>query len=134
MNAITLPRLFLAALAAGGLTACQPATPTPQVLADCFWSTQVYAWVDTDGDGTPAAAEPPLAGVAVNFSLTFYSGAITGADGLASVSGMYPSACDPSLDNRVVAIAPAGYTATTDLSVPYHADQERYEFGFQPAP
>ncbi|MCC7361180.1 MAG: hypothetical protein IT317_16970 [Anaerolineales bacterium] len=121
-------------LAAACRTAAPAATPTPEVIADCFWSAEVVAWVDADGSGTREAAEAPLEGVAVNFTLTFYSGAITGADGQATLTGMYPSACDASLANQVVAVAPEGYTPTTELAQTYTDAQKVYEFGFRPAP
>jgi len=123
------------------LLACQavqpplPAsTPTPEVLADCFYSADAFAWVDANANSLREDDEPPLAGVEVNFSLTFLGGATTGPDGLAHVSGMYPSACDPALANSLVAIAPEGYTPTTALIIPYSDDREVYTYGFQPAP
>lgn len=122
------------ALAAACRAASPPATATPEVLADCFWSAQAFAWVDTDGNGQREAGEPPLAGVAVNFSLTFYSGATTDAEGVAHVSGMHPGACDPALANSLVATAPDGYAPTTDLVVAYTEAQAEYPFGFQPNP
>jgi hypothetical protein len=127
-----------------GVTACAwllPGTaagtptlaPTPAVMADCFWSVQVYAWVDEDGDGAVDEGEPPLEGVQANFSLTFLTGGTTDANGVASVLGMYPSACDPTLDNRLIVKTPAGYEATTPTEVEYDdAREERYEFGFRP--
>lgn len=134
------PRRGLITAAAGlALTlACRTfspaATPTPEIIADCFWGTEAFAWVDANSNGTPDEGEPPLAGVTVNFSLTFFSGAATGEDGLARVSGMHPGACDPALANSVVATAPDGYTPTTELVVAYTADRARYEFGFTPSP
>lgn len=117
------------------LAACRPAaTPTPEILADCFLSTKVVAWVDADGSGTREASEAPLAGVDVTFSLTFYGATQTGADGTVDLSGMYPGGCDASLDQNVVATAPEGYTPTTGLVQPYTTAQAVYEFGFQPAP
>jgi hypothetical protein len=137
-------RLLLAVLAAALALACRAAgpwlapaatpTPTPAILADCFWSTDVFAWVDEDGSGTPDEGEPPLAGVEVNFSLTFFPGSTTGPDGLAHVGGMHPGACNPDLGNSLVAEAPEGYTPTTPLQVPYPQEREVYEFGFQPEP
>jgi hypothetical protein len=121
-------------LAVLGCRATAAPTATPEVLADCFWSAQAFAWVDTDGNGTPDAGEPPLAGVAVTFSLTFLGGATTDADGLAQLSGMHPGECLTSIEQNVVAVAPEGYVPTTALVLAYAADQARYEFGFQPAP
>lgn len=116
------------------LSPVAPPTPTPQVLADCFWSAQAFAWVDANSNGLRDEGEPPLAGVEVNFSLTFYSGAATGLDGFAGVSGMHPGPCDPALENSLVAQAPTGYAPTTALSVPYPQDRDIYTFGFTPSP
>jgi hypothetical protein len=108
--------------------------PTPEVIADCFWSVQVYAWVDEDGDGAPDEGEPPLEGVQANFSLTFLTGGTTDANGVASVLGMYPSACDPDLANQVVATAPEGYAPTTEPALPMVEGQSEYAFGFRLEP
>jgi hypothetical protein len=126
------PLARLAALAALLIAGCRPAQSTPEIIADCFWSAQAYAWIDADADGVADADEQPLEGVEVNFSLNFYSGGATGPDGLASVSGMHPGGCDTPVANNIVATAPEGYTATTELTLPYSDDQDRYEFGFQP--
>jgi hypothetical protein len=109
-------------------------TATPEVLADCFWSAQAFAWIDSDGDGTRDEGEQPLEGVEVNFSLTFFSGETTGADGVAHVAGMHPGACDATLENSVVAKAPEGYEPTTELVVAYTEGRDLYEFGFIPNP
>jgi hypothetical protein len=137
-------RLLIAALGAGLALACRAAgpwfapvptpTPTAEILADCFWSADAFAWVDTNGNGAPDEGEPPLAGVQVNFSLTFFSGGTTGPDGTAHVSGMHPGGCNPDLANSLIAVAPEGYAPTTDLALPYTTDRDRYEFGFQPGP
>lgn len=109
-------------------------TPTVEVMADCFWSVQVYAWVDEDADGVADEGEPPLEGVEVNFSLTFLTGGTTDADGAASVLGMYPSACNPDLENQVVAVAPEDYRPTTDLRLALVEGQSDYAFGFEREP
>jgi hypothetical protein len=139
---ILIGALLSLILVCGGIGACawllsgEPPTPTPTpapaIMADCFFSTDVFAWVDTDGDGARDEGEPPLAGVQVNFSLTFYSGETTDAEGKAHVGGMYPSACDPTLENKLVARPPEGYVPTTEAAVPYTADRALYEFGFRP--
>jgi len=103
-------------------------------MADCFWSVQVYAWVDEDADGVADEGEPPLEGVEVNFSLTFLTGGTTDADGAASVLGMYPSACNPDLENQVVAVAPEDYRPTTDLRLALVEGQSDYAFGFEREP
>jgi hypothetical protein len=136
--------LLVVALGAGLALACRaagawlapPPTPTPtvEILADCFWSADAFAWVDANGNGAPDDGEPPLPGVDVNFTLTFLSGGTTGPDGTAHVGGMHPGECNPALANRLVAVAPAGYVPTTDLAVPYTPERARYEFGFQPGP
>ena len=131
----------IGALALLMVLACQAVQPplpvstaTPEILADCFFSAEAFAWLDANGNGLRDEGEPPLAGVEVNFSLTFLSGATTGPDGLAHVSGMYPSACDSSLANSLVATAPEGYAPTTALILPYTDDREVYMYGFEPSP
>ncbi len=126
----------LALLMALACQAVQPPPPvptaTPEVLADCFFSADPFAWVDTNGNGLREDNEPPLEGVEVSFSLTFLGSATTGPDGTAHVSGMYPSACDPALENSLVAVAPEGYAPTTALILPYSDARETYTYGFQP--
>jgi len=133
-------RPFLAAAFGALFTlACRALVPTPtatpvEVLADCFWSADAFAWVDANGNGAQEADEPPLAGVEINFNLTFLSSATTDAEGKAHLSGMHPGECNPALANSVVAQAPPGYAPTTVLEVPYSDGQELYVFGFQPSP
>lgn len=130
--------LCLAILAAGWAASARlfPAlrpTPTAEILADCFWAADAFAWIDGDGDGTHDEGEQPLEGVEVNFSLTFLGGTTTGPDGLAHLGGMYPSACDPDLRIDVVVTgAPEGYAPTTETAVEYSESVALYEFGFQP--
>jgi hypothetical protein len=124
---------WLGASACAWLLPGSAPTPTPEVIADCFWSVQVYAWVDEDGDGLVDEGEPPLEGVQVNFSLTFLTGGTTDANGVASVLGMTPGSCLPDLENRLIVETPAGYEPTTETQVPYDDTREkRYDFGFRP--
>ncbi len=129
----TLSFVLLMACRAAGLRSATPVVPTAtvEILADCFWSAQVFAWVDSDRDGTRDEGEPPLEGVQVNFSLTFLSGETTGADGTAHVSGMHPGACDWTRPMNVVAKAPGGYEPTTEPAVAYSESRDQYEFGFK---
>lgn len=131
--------LCLAVVAAAGWAASTqlfPALrppPTAEILADCFWSADVFAWTDSDGNGAHDEAEQPLEGVEVSFSPTFLSGAATGPDGRAHAGGMYPGACLPDLTIDVVVTgAPEGYTPTTETAIEYSESVALYEFGFQP--
>jgi len=118
------------------LTPTPTTTPTtpPEILADCFWSADVFAWVDSNGDGARQEGEPPLSGVEANFNLNFLGSGTTGADGFAHISAMHPGECNLALENSLVARAPEGYTPTTDLIVPYTEDRDLYNFGFAPNP
>lgn len=130
--------LVAAALGTLFTLACRALVPTPTatppVLADCFWSAEALAWVDANGNGVQEADELPLAGVEINFNLTFLGGATTDAEGTAHLSGMHPGECNPTLANSVVAQAPPGYTPTTPLEVPYSESQALYAFGFKSSP
>jgi hypothetical protein len=125
--------ITLACAAIPGLAPRATPTPTPAVLADCFWSVEAFAWNDADGDGTRDDGEPPLAGVAVRFSESFLSGETTDDDGTAHLTGMTTGACLPDLVINVIATAPEGYTATTATTLEYGTRQGRYEFGFKPS-
>jgi hypothetical protein len=133
--AVATASLALATIACAAWSRLLPQvtpTPTPEILADCFWSAQAFAWIDADGDGARDEGEQPLAGVEVNFSLTFLSGEVTGADGLAHVTGMHPGSCLSNVTINVVATPPQGYAPTTETAVVYTQDVDRYEFGFVP--
>jgi hypothetical protein len=116
-----------------GSTPTTPQATPPQVMADCWYSGDVLAWIDADGNGARDEGEPPLEGVQVNFSPTFLTGATTGPDGTAHIGGMHPGECSATIAITVMAVAPAGYEPAT-AKLDYTPERKLYEFGFKPAP
>jgi hypothetical protein len=118
------------------LSALQPSTPTPAILADCFLSFHVAAWEDIDGNGVWDASEPPLAGV--EFQLTgMYAEMfseqpiLSDADGRAAISTWSPGGCSSS-DYKITAVPPALYEPTTPASVTFtDPGSEEWQFGFR---
>jgi hypothetical protein len=133
MGALTAVSI-LACAAIPGLAPRATPSPSPEIIADCFWSAEAFAWNDADGDGTRDDGEPPLAGVEVRFSESFLSGETTDEDGIAHLTGMTPGACLPDLVINVIAMAPDGYSATTPTTLEHGSREGRYEFGFKPSP
>lgn len=111
-------------------TAPQLATPTPEILADCFPGADVFAWLDENGNGIWDEGEPPLAGIEFYLGPTAaFSYETTGEDGLAHISAWAPGEC---LVMQITAVTFTGYTLTTPQKVDYLSTNSDYRFGFQP--
>jgi hypothetical protein len=89
----------------------QAVSSQPQVPpADCFWSLEAQAWVDTNGNDVWDKLEEPLAGV--RFRLHGYTAAVSDSDGMGKLF-IFPAACS-GVEYAVSALPPPGYQPTTD--------------------
>ena len=105
-----------------------------QARVDCGYPRlEVAAWVDADADGQRGAGEAPLAGVVVRIPTTngYELGGTTGADGRIPAPRKIFAPCGLRWKSAM-AIAPAGYVATTPTELRSSATD--YIFGFRAAP
>ena len=130
--------LFMAGLCIG----CMPLIPAeaplgatatpPGVLADCFPTADVRAWLDENGDGVWDEGELPLVGIKFELNPTAQNGsAISDEDGLAHIFAWSPGEC---LEMQVTAVSFIGYMLTTAQKLDYTSSNTEYLFGFRPAP
>ena len=133
IKTIVLLMLFLT-----GAVACadqnEPASmlqsqdPSPQdekdtsgVLADCFITFEVSAWIDLDRNGNWDAEEPPLEGVAIRVNGPFASilspnPCYTDQQGLCQVRTWAPGEC-MAAEYSIQAEAPESYKPTTPAEI-----------------
>jgi len=130
------------------LSACARSTPLPtsaptstaaaipQVMADCFISFKVAAWLDLNGDSIWDSSEPPLEGVEYQLGGMFaqkFDPVLDSqkGEGWYSIQIWSPGECIEQ-DYTVTAIPPESFEATTPSSItfsgslPYEA-----QFGFR---
>jgi hypothetical protein len=123
------------------LAACATSTPAPQVLADCFVSFQLAAWLDLDGDGQWGASEPSLEGVEFRLQGTFPQiwgqPFVSDEDGRLSISTWSPGECIEH-DSTITAVPPESHEPTTPASVTFSitsaAGAFEAQFGFRATP
>lgn len=108
-------------------------TPTSDVLADCFQSATVTAWLDENGDGVRGVREPPLHGIEFVLEPSVYSRATSDKNGIASIFATTPGGDCPE-NQRLYPSRPDGYKLTTPESLAYKGPDAEYSFGFQSLP
>ncbi len=131
----------LAMVTISSLSACraEQATPTSDVLADCFISFEIAAWEDADGNGLRDPAEAPLEGA--EFALQGAYAQIWGepclsdADGELIIRIWYPGGCTER-DYTITAVPPDSYEFTTPSSLAVSLGPGDFtwqaQFGFRP--
>jgi hypothetical protein len=93
------------------------ASPSPQILADCFLNFNISAWEDIDEDGLWGASEPALEGVKFNINGSFASilseiPCTSDQVGRCSISTWAPGECLGG-DFTITALPPDAYQPTT---------------------